>query len=175
LIEKLPATIDRAPLLITQHMPPTFTTVLAEHLSRIGGRGAHEAEDGQPVLAGGIYVAPGGKHMRVARDRDGIRIVIGDDAPINFCRPSVDPLFSSAAQVWGASALAVVLTGMGSDGTKGAGDIVAAGGSVIAQDEASSVVWGMPRSVTQAGLCSAVLGLDEIAPKIIRLFSGART
>jgi two-component system, chemotaxis family, protein-glutamate methylesterase/glutaminase len=175
LIEKLPAAIDRAPLLITQHMPPTFTTVLAEHLSRIGGRGAHEAEDGQPVLAGGIYVAPGGKHMRVARDRDGIRIVIGDDAPINFCRPSVDPLFSSAAQVWGASALAVVLTGMGSDGTKGAGDIVAAGGSVIAQDEASSVVWGMPRSVTQAGLCSAVLGLDEIAPKIIRLFSGART
>jgi len=175
LIEKLPAAIDRAPLLITQHMPPTFTTVLAEHLSRIGGRGTHEAEDGQPVLAGGIYVAPGGKHMRVARDRNGIRIVIGDDAPINFCRPSVDPLFSSAAQVWGASALAVVLTGMGSDGTKGAGDIVAAGGSVIAQDEASSVVWGMPRSVTQAGLCSAVLGLDEIAPKIIRLFSGVRT
>ena len=175
LIEKLPAAIDRAPLLITQHMPPTFTTVLAEHLSRIGGRGAHEAEDGQPVLAGGIYVAPGGKHMRVARDRDGIRIVIGNDAPINFCRPSVDPLFSSAAQVWGASALAVVLTGMGSDGTKGAGDIVAAGGSVIAQDEASSVVWGMPRSVAHGGLCSAVLGLDEIAPKIIRLFAGART
>ncbi len=174
LIEKLPAAIDRAPLLITQHMPPTFTTVLAEHLSRIGGRGAHEAEDGQPVLAGGIYVAPGGKHMRVARDREGVRIVIGDDAPINFCRPSVDPLFSSAAQVWGPSALAVVLTGMGSDGTKGAGDIVAAGGSVIAQDEASSVVWGMPRSVTQAGFCSAVLGLDEIAPKVIRLFSGAR-
>ena len=175
LIEKLPAAIDRAPLLITQHMPPTFTMVLAEHLSRIGGRGAHEAEDGEPVLAGGIYVAPGGKHMRVASDRDGIRIVIGDDAPINFCRPSVDPLFSSAAQVWGASTLAIVLTGMGSDGTKGAGDIVAAGGSVIAQDEASSVVWGMPRSVAQAGLCSAVLSLEDIAPKIIRLFSGART
>ena len=175
LIEKLPAAIDRAPLLITQHMPPTFTTVLAEHLSRVGGRGAHEAEDGEPVLAGGIYVAPGGKHMRVVRDRDGIRIAIGDDAPINFCRPSVDPLFSSAAHVWGSSALAIVLTGMGSDGTKGAADIVAAGGSVIAQDEASSVVWGMPRSVAQAGLCSAVLGLDDIAPKIIRLFSGART
>src|SRR5579862_1992378 len=102
LIEKLPAAIDRAPLLITQHMPPTFTTVLAEHLSRVGGRGAHEAEDGEPVLAGGIYVAPGGKHMRVARDGGGVRIVIGEDAPINFCRPSVDPLFSSAAQVWGA-------------------------------------------------------------------------
>jgi two-component system chemotaxis response regulator CheB len=174
LIQKLPAAIDRAPLLITQHMPPTFTTVLAEHLSRIGGRGAHEAEDGEPVLAGGIYVAPGGRHMRVARDQNGIRIVLGDDPPINFCRPSVDPLFSSAAQVWGSSALAVVLTGMGSDGCHGAADIAAAGGSVIAQDEASSVVWGMPRAVAQAGLCSAIMPLTDIAPKIIRLFSGVR-
>jgi len=175
LLEKLPAAIDRAPLLITQHMPPTFTTVLAEHLSRVGGRGAHEAEHGEPVLAGGIYVAPGGRHMRIVRDRGGIRIMLGDDPPINFCRPAVDPMFSSAAQVWGASALAIVLTGMGSDGTNGAADIVAAGGSVIAQDEASSVVWGMPRSVAQAGLCSAVLGLTEIAPRVLRLFSGART
>ena len=174
LIQKLPVAIDRAPLLITQHMPPTFTTVLAEHLSRIGGRGAHEAEDGEPVLAGGIYVAPGGRHMRVVRDQNGIRIVLGDDPPINFCRPSVDPLFSSAAQVWGSSALAVVLTGMGSDGCHGAADIAAAGGSVIAQDEASSVVWGMPRAVAQAGLCSAIMPLTDIAPKIIRLFSGAR-
>jgi two-component system, chemotaxis family, protein-glutamate methylesterase/glutaminase len=174
MIEKLPVAIDRAPLLITQHMPPTFTTVLAEHLSRIGGRGAHEAEDGEPVLAGGIYVAPGGRHMRVARIPDGIRISLGDDEPINFCRPAVDALFSSAAAVWGASCLAVVLTGMGADGTRGAADLVAAGGSVIAQDEVSSVVWGMPRSVAQAGLCSAVLPLDQIPPKIIRLFSGVR-
>jgi two-component system, chemotaxis family, protein-glutamate methylesterase/glutaminase len=174
LLEKLPAAIDRAPLLITQHMPPTFTTVLAEHLSRVGGRGAHEAEHGEPVLAGGIYVAPGGRHMRVVRDRVGIRIALGDDPPINFCRPAVDPMFSTAAQVWGASALAIVLTGMGSDGTNGAADIVAAGGSVIAQDEASSVVWGMPRSVAQAGLCSAVLGIAGIAPRVLRLFSGAR-
>jgi two-component system, chemotaxis family, protein-glutamate methylesterase/glutaminase len=174
-IEKLPAAIDRAPLLITQHMPPTFTTVLAEHLSRIGARGAHEAEDGEPVLAGGIYVAPGGRHMRVMRGPDGIRILLGDDEPINFCRPAVDALFSSAAAVWGAGSLAVVLTGMGADGTRGAADIVAAGGSVIAQDEASSVVWGMPRSVAQAGLCSAVLPLDQIPQKIIRLFSGVRT
>jgi two-component system, chemotaxis family, protein-glutamate methylesterase/glutaminase len=174
-IEKLPAAIDRAPLLITQHMPPTFTTVLAEHLSRIGGRGAHEAEDGEPVLAGGIYVAPGGRHMRVVRGPDGIRISLGDDEPINFCRPAVDALFSSAAAVWGVGSLAVVLTGMGADGTRGAADIVAAGGSVIAQDEASSVVWGMPRSVAQAGFCSAVLPLDQIPQKIIRLFSGIRT
>jgi two-component system, chemotaxis family, protein-glutamate methylesterase/glutaminase len=174
LIEKITAAIDRAPVLITQHMPPTFTTVLAEHLSRIGSRGAHEAEQGEPVLAGGIYVAPGGRHMRVMRDGSAIKIALGDDPPINFCRPSVDPLFSSAAAVWGSAALALVLTGMGTDGTHGAVDIVAAGGSVIAQDEATSVVWGMPRSVAQAGLCSAVLPLPEIAPKILRLFAGVR-
>jgi two-component system chemotaxis response regulator CheB len=175
LIEKLPAAVDRAPVLIAQHMPPMFTTVLAEHLSRVGGRGAHEAEDGEPVLAGGIYVAPGGRHMRVVRDDGGIRIALGDDPPINFCKPAVDALFGSAVAVWGAATLALVLTGMGADGSRGAADIVAAGGSVIAQDEATSVVWGMPRAVAQAGLCSAVLPLDQIAPKIIRLFSGVRS
>jgi two-component system chemotaxis response regulator CheB len=174
LIEKLTAAIDRAPVLITQHMPPTFTTVLAEHLSRAGGRGAHEAEHGESVLAGGIYVAPGGRHMRVVREQDSVKIAIADDPPVNFCRPAVDPLFSSAAEVWGASALGVILTGMGCDGTGGATDMVAAGGSIIAQDEATSVVWGMPRSVAQAGLCSAVLPLNEIAPRILRLFAGAR-
>jgi two-component system chemotaxis response regulator CheB len=174
LIEKITAAIDRAPVLITQHMPPTFTTVLAEHLSRVGSRGAHEAEHGEPVLAGGVYVAPGGRHMRVVRDKDGIKIAIGDDPPINFCKPSVDPLFSSAATVWGSATLAVVLTGMGTDGTHGATDIAAAGGSIIAQDEETSVVWGMPRSVAQAGLCSAVLPLQEIAPRILRLFAGVR-
>jgi len=174
LIEKITAAIDRAPVLITQHMPQTFTTVLAEHLSRIGSRGAHEAEHGEPVLAGGIYVAPGGRHMRVVREGSAIKIALGDDPPINFCKPSVDPLFSSGAAVWGSAALALVLTGMGTDGTRGATDIVASGGSVIAQDEATCVVWGMPRSVAQAGLCSAVLPLPEIAPKILRLFAGVR-
>jgi len=173
-IEKLPAAIDRAPVLITQHMPPMFTTVLAEHLSRVSGRGAHEADDGEPVLAGGIYVAPGGRHMRVVRDGDLAKIALDDEPPINFCKPSVDPLFASAAQVWGPSALALILTGMGSDGTKGAAEIVAAGGSVIAQDEATSVVWGMPRSVAQAGLCSAVLPLNQIAAKILALLVGGR-
>ena len=119
-----------------------FTAVLAEHLRRVSGRGAHEAEDGEPVLAGGIYLAPGGRHMRVVRDGDIVKIALGDDPPINFCKPSVDPLFSTAAAAWGSNVLAVVLTGMGSDGTHGAADIVAAGGSVIAQDEATSVVLG---------------------------------
>lgn len=175
LFEKLTAAVDRAPVLITQHMPPTFTTVLAEHLRRVSGRGAHEAEDGEPVLAGSIYLAPGGSHMRVVREGEVVKIALGDDPPINFCRPSVDPLFSSAAAVWGAAVLAVVLTGMGSDGTQGAADIAAAGGSVIAQDEATSVVWGMPRSVAQAGLCSAVLPLDQIPGKILRLLLGSRS
>jgi len=174
LFEKLTAAIDRAPVLITQHMPPTFTTVLAEHLQRVSGRGAHEAEHGEVVLAGGIYLAPGGRHMRVVRDGAIVRIALGDDPPINFCRPSVDPLFSSAASVWGSGVLALVLTGMGSDGTAGAAEIVAAGGSVIAEDESSCVVWGMPRSVAQAGLCSAVLPLDQIAAKVLRLVSGGR-
>ena len=174
LLEKLAAAIDRAPVLITQHMPPTFTTVLAEHLRRISGRGAHEAEHGETVLAGSVYLAPGGRHMRVVRDGDIVKIAIGDDPPVNFCRPSVDPLFSSAAAVWGAGVLAMVLTGMGTDGTRGAADVVAAGGSVIAQDEATSVVWGMPRSVAQAGLCSAVLPLDQMAARLLRLLPGTR-
>jgi two-component system chemotaxis response regulator CheB len=113
--------------------------------------------------------------MRVVRDHGGIRIALGDDPPINFCKPAVDALFGSAVAVWGAATLALVLTGMGADGSRGASDIVAAGGSIIAQDEATSVVWGMPRAVAQAGLCSAVLPLDQIAPKIIRLFSGVRS
>jgi two-component system chemotaxis response regulator CheB len=93
---------------------------------------------------------------------------------VNFCKPSLDPLFGSAAKVWGAKCLALVLTGMGSDGTNGAAEVVAGGGAVIAQDEATSVVWGMPGSVTNAGLCSSVLPLNRIAPALIHLFSGGR-
>lgn len=173
LIAHLGPVLRRVPVLITQHMPPTFTTILAEHLGRASGRPAREACDGEPIVPGTLYVAPGGRHMRVRR-KDGPVIAIDDGAPINFCRPSVDPLFSSAAQYWGSAALALVLTGMGHDGTEGAADVVGAGGSVIAQDEPTSVVWGMPGSVAHAGLCSAILPLDEIAPKIVRLFLGDR-
>jgi two-component system, chemotaxis family, protein-glutamate methylesterase/glutaminase len=175
LIGQIATTIERAPILITQHMPPMFTTVLAEHLTRVVGRPVHEARHDEPVVAGAVYVAPGGRHMRVVGGRNAPVIAIGDDPPINFCKPSVDPMLSSAAQVWGPASLAVVLTGMGSDGTHGAADIAAVGGSVIAQDEASSVVWGMPRAVAQAGLCSAVLPLSQIAGKVNRLFAGDRS
>jgi len=167
--------IDHAPVLVTQHMPPTFTAILAEHFTRSSGRPASEATDGEPIHAGRIYVARGGLHMRVVR-RDGEPVIALDDGPlVHFCKPAVDPLFSSAAAVWGAWALAIVLTGMGQDGARGAADIVAAGGSVIAQDEASSVVWGMPGTVVQAGLASAVLPLDQIGPRVVRIFSGGRS
>jgi two-component system, chemotaxis family, protein-glutamate methylesterase/glutaminase len=172
LIQQLPPTLERAPILITQHMPPTFTTVLAEHLARISGRRVREAEHGEVVVAGHVYVAPGGRHMRVARAHNGISIALGDDPPVNFCKPAVDPLLESAAASWGAATLALILTGMGADGTEGAHRIVAAGGSVIAQNEATSAVWGMPRAVAQAGLCSAVLPLAEIGTVVNRLFSG---
>ncbi|HET7680051.1 MAG TPA: chemotaxis response regulator protein-glutamate methylesterase [Xanthobacteraceae bacterium] len=166
--------IDRAPVLITQHMPPTFTTILSEHLTRVSGRPAHEARHGEPILAGNIYIAPGGRHMRVARIEGTAVAQIDNGPPVNFCKPAVDPLFASAAKVWGGWNLAVILTGMGSDGTEGAAEIVAAGGNVLAQDEATSVVWGMPGSVAYAGHCAAVLPLERIAGKITRLFCGDR-
>lgn len=174
LVANLGAVFERAPVLITQHMPPTFTTILAEHLAHASGRPAHEAQDGEEVNAGTIYLAPGGKHMRVTR-RNGIAVLTVDDGPlVNFCKPAVDPLFTSAASVWGHWALGLVLTGMGSDGLHGAQAMVAAGGSVLAQDEATSVVWGMPGQVARAGLCSAVLPLAEIAAKLTHLFAGER-
>ena len=174
LVANIDAVLQRAPVLITQHMPPTFTAVLAEHLGRIAKRPVREAVDGEEITAGVIYLAPGGKHMTVAK-RDNIPVIAIEDGPlVNFCKPAVDPLFASAAEVWGSKVLALVLTGMGSDGLAGAKSIVAAGGHVVAQDEATSVVWGMPGQVTNAGLCSAVLPLPEIAGKLTRMFAGER-
>lgn len=167
--------IDRYPVLITQHMPPTFTTILAEHLARASNRPAREAVDGEAVKAGHIYLAPGGRHMRVARHGIEPVIVLDDGPPVNFCKPAVDPLFTSAIDVWQGGVLALILTGMGSDGMRGGKDIVAAGGSVIAQDESTSVVWGMPGAAAHAGICAAVLPLNQIAPKVVRLFSGDRS
>lgn len=164
--------IDQAPVLITQHMPPTFTTILAEHLARAIDRPVREAEHGEHVRSGHVYIAPGARHMRVQRRENQATIAIDDGPPVNFCKPSVDVLFSSAAEVWGNWVLGLILTGMGSDGTRGGADIVAAGGAILAQDEATSVVWGMPGSAASAGLCSAVLPIGEIGPKVVRLFAG---
>lgn len=175
LVADIGPVIDRFPVLITQHMPPTFTTILAEHLGRASRRPAHEAVDGETVKPGRIYLAPGGRHMRVVRHGAETAIALDDGPPVNFCKPAVDPLFNSAIDVWQGGIMSVILTGMGSDGMRGGKDIVAAGGSVIAQDEATSVVWGMPGAAANAGICAAVLPLNQIAPKLVRLFSGDRS
>jgi len=174
IVGQIGGVIDRVPVLITQHMPPTFTTVLAEHLARLSGRPVREAEEGQEVNAGTIYIAPGGRHMSVVGRNGTSVIALNDGPPLNFCKPAVDPLFSSAAKVWGHRVLGLILTGMGSDGLRGARAIITAGGHILAQDEATSVVWGMPGQVAHAGLCSAVLPLNEIAGKLSRLFGGEK-
>src|ERR1700761_5478019 len=126
LVTELGPVIDRFPVLITQHMPPTFTTILAEHLARASRRPAHEAIDGEAVKAGTIYLAPGGRHMRVVRHGAEAAIALDDGPPVNFCKPAGGPLFSSATQIWQGATMAVVLTGMGSDGMRGGKEVVAA-------------------------------------------------
>jgi two-component system chemotaxis response regulator CheB len=164
----------KAPILITQHMPATFTGILASHLDSISPLSAVEAKDGMPVRAGQIYVAPGDFHMTVKRKSGAAVIGLDQHPPENFCRPAVDPLFRSVAEVYGPETLAVVLTGMGHDGAAGAQAVLAAGGSVIAQDEASSVVWGMPGAVVAAGAACAVEPLGKMAPAILDVFAGKR-
>jgi two-component system chemotaxis response regulator CheB len=158
--------VERVPVFVTQHMPATFTTILAEHLSQAAGMEAAEAKDGEAVAPGRIYVAPGDFHMTV--ESQGARQVVRLDKnpPENFCRPAVDPMLRSITKVYGARTLFVMLTGMGQDGLKGARELVAAGSTAIAQDEATSVVWGMPGAVATAGLCTAVLPLGEIGPYV---------
>jgi two-component system chemotaxis response regulator CheB len=159
----------RQPILITQHMPPTFTTILAEHITRISGWAAAEGKDGEAIVGNRIYVAPGDFHMVVETRGTEKVIRLNKNPPENFCRPSVDPMLRSIAAAWGRRVLTVILTGMGSDGLKGGQTVVGAGGTVIAQDEATSVVWGMPGAVATAGICSAVLPLPEISQYILRL------
>ncbi len=166
--------IDQVPVFVIQHMPASFTAILAEHISRTSGRPAAEGQDGEVIGPGRIYVAPGGRHMTLKKSGVGHVIRLNDDPPINFCKPAVDPMFEAVAEIYGSAALALVLTGMGHDGAGGTRRIAHAGGSVIAQDEASSVVWGMPGAAAQTGLCSAVLPLTDIGPKIVRLLKGRR-
>jgi two-component system chemotaxis response regulator CheB len=151
-------------------MPPTFTAVFAEHLAgRLGVR-AREPRDGEILSPGTIYVAPGGRHMGL---RSVSEIRLEDGPPVNYCRPAVDVLFKDAATFFGASAIGVVLTGMGSDGTEGARALVRAGASVIAQDEATSTIWGMPGSIVRAGLAKCVLPLAAIGPSLKNHIIGA--
>lgn len=158
----------KQPILITQHMPATFTTILAEHISRISGWQAAEGQEGEVIKSGRVYIAPGDFHMVVEVKGTDKVIRLNKNPPENFCRPAVDPMLRSIAAAWGKRVLAVILTGMGSDGMKGGQSVVASGGTVIAQDEATSVVWGMPGAAAMAGVCSAVLPLPEIAPYILK-------
>jgi two-component system chemotaxis response regulator CheB len=157
------------PILITQHMPPLFTTLLAERLTRDSGRPCIEAKEGDAIVSGRAYIAPGDWHMtvRTIERKPVIRLV--QSAHENHCRPAADPMFRSVASIYGASVLAVVLTGMGDDGRRGCQVIVENGGKVVVQDEPSSVVWGMPGSVVEAGLASAILPLKNIAAHICKL------
>lgn len=166
--------IVNIPVLVTQHMPPTFTTILAEHLTKASGRRAAEGVHGEPLMPGRIYVAPGGKHMVIGKQGGDTVVELNDLPPVNFCKPAVDPMFQSAVPLFGAAILGVVLTGMGHDGAAGAKTIVGGGGSVIAQDEETSVVWGMPGAVAQAGAACEILPLDAIGPKIVRILQGGR-
>ncbi len=157
------------PIFIVQHMPPMFTGVLAHRLNDIGKLPVVEAEDGQAVRAGHVYLAPGGRHMTTKKQTDGeVVIQLADTPPENSCRPSVDVLFRSVARAYGAASLSMVLTGMGQDGLKGVRDIRAAGGLAYAQDEESSVVWGMPGAVVREGLADKVLPLSQMAREIMR-------
>jgi len=162
------------PVVIVQHMPPLFTRLLAERISAISGRPAREGETGAELLPGDIWIAPGGFHMEVERAAQGARLLLHEGPPECSCRPAVDVLFRSVARVFGKRALGVVLTGMGQDGLVGSQHLREAGGQILAQDEASSVVWGMPGAVSQAGLADKVLPLSEIAHEInCRVQAGA--
>lgn len=168
------ASIGQVPVVLTQHMPPTFTAILAEHLAKASSRPAAEGREGEVIKPGCIYVAPGGKHMTLAKNGTDVVIKITDGPPVNFCKPAVDPLFHSVVEIYGAATFGIILTGMGSDGAEGVRQIGQAGGSVIAQDEASSVVWGMPGAAAHTGMCSDVMPIGEIGRKVSKILLGGR-
>jgi len=168
LAEVLPAfaASARVPVLIVQHMPAFFTAQLAERLSRICKATVREAQAGQEIRPSDVLIAPGGRHLEIASDGGNARVRLTDDPPENSCRPAADVLFRSAARLWGSGTLGIVLTGMGRDGLQGSRQIVEAGGAVIAQDEFTSVVWGMPGEIVRAGLADAVLPLSQIGVEV---------
>ena len=157
----------KVPIFIVQHMPPKFTEMLAARLTEIGTTPVIEPYDGEEALPGRAYIAPGGWHMCVKKKGVKVFMELNDDPPENSCRPAVDVLFRSAAKVYGQSLLAVVMTGMGYDGLKGAQDIVRANGAVIVQDKETSVIWGMPGAISDADLAEKVLPLDQIPDEIV--------
>jgi two-component system chemotaxis response regulator CheB len=162
------------PVVLTQHMPATFTPILAEHITKLGGLPCAEARDGEPLKSGQIYLAPGDRHLLVEGKAGSMNARLSSDPPENFCRPSVDPMLRTASAVCEGRVLIAMLTGMGHDGLAGTRKVIEAGGAAIAQDEATSVVWGMPGAIAQAGLCHAILPLPRIAPKLLEMLRAVR-
>ena len=167
------ATQVRIPIFIVQHMPPTFTTILAEKLTNVTGVQCVEPKNNEQVMPGKIYLAPGDWHMRIANAGASQVIKLDQSPQVNFCRPAADPMFMSAVEVYGGSLLGVVLTGMGHDGRDGAKQIRETGGRIIVQDEASSVVWGMPGSIAQAGLADEIKPVPELGTLTLKYLNGA--
>jgi two-component system, chemotaxis family, protein-glutamate methylesterase/glutaminase len=173
LLPVLPASLP-VPVLLVQHMPPVFTRQFAQRLDRLCALRVVEAVDGTPLVPGTVHLAPGDHHLTIRSAGRGQQTMLTQGPPENFCRPAVDPLFRSAVDTFDGAVLGVVLTGMGSDGRLGAGRIREAGGSVVVQDQATSVVWGMPGAVAAAGFTDEVLPLDRIAESIHRRLAPPR-
>ncbi len=168
LIKSLNASI-KVPIVLTQHMPPTFTAILADHIDKLGVLPCAEARHGAPLRPGHITLAQGDRHLLVRRGLGGMTAELSDTPAENFCRPAVDPMLRSAVAAADGRVLVVMLTGMGQDGMLGTKAVVDAGGAALAQDEASSVVWGMPGAITKAGLAHAVLPLSQMGAKILKM------
>ena len=172
LVQSLPPRLP-VPVVMTQHMPATFTPILANHITRLGGMPCAEAQDGARLKPGEILLAPGDRHLLVQRE-NGVLVARLSDAPQeHFCRPSVNPMLRSACEALDGRVLVVMLTGMGNDGLEGTRQVVQQGGAALAQDEATSVVWGMPGAIAREGLAYAILPLPKIGPKIMVML-GAR-
>jgi two-component system chemotaxis response regulator CheB len=159
------------PIVVTQHMPKMFTKILAEQIGKSGATPCHEGADDMEVLPGHAYVAPGDYHMAFIQRQSKVFIRLDKGPPENFCRPSVDPMLKSLCDMYGAGVLAMILTGMGSDGLEGCRRVVEGGGAVVAQDEESSAVWGMPGAVARAGLCSEIAPVLTLAERVNLLLS----
>ncbi len=169
-VPRLPADFP-VPVVLVQHMPPLFTKLLSERLNAASRLEVREGIAGKALVPGSVWVAPGGQHMTVVRKDGAVTLELNQDPPENSCRPAVDVLFRSVARAFGPNALAVVMTGMGSDGTQGAVAIRNAGGEIFVQDEASSVVWGMPGAVVAAGAADLVCPLNHLANEIVKRVS----
>ncbi|TDB27056.1 chemotaxis response regulator protein-glutamate methylesterase [Stenotrophomonas sp. ATCM1_4] len=166
-LEAMPA--DAPAIVLTQHLPAAFSSAFAERLDRHSAMSVREATDGEAILPGHAYLPAGGKHLRILRDGARWRCRVDDTAPVNLHKPAVDVLFRSVAQNAGANAVGAILTGMGEDGARGLLEMKQAGAPTVAQDEASSVVWGMPGSAVRLGAADEVLPLDRIAERLLAL------